>query len=222
MAICLYDESWHQGVVGLIAGRVKDMLNRPAIAFARTGEDELKGSARSIPGLHIRDVLNGIHTSEPGLITRFGGHAAAAGLSLRIRDYDRFAKAFTTEVENRLHGLEDRDVVYSDGALHEDHISLQLARLLKSAGPWGQGFPEPVFDDEFEVLEHKTVGEHHLKMRVRKKQSRKVFDAIAFFQGAVFGDRAPEQGVRLLYRMDVNEYNGLCKPQLVVQHIEPC
>lgn len=220
--LCLYDESWHEGIVGLIAGRVKDRLSRPVVAFAKSGPDELKGSARSVTGVHIRDVLNGIETKLPGLITRFGGHATAAGLSLQERRLGAFREAFSSEVKAHLEGNDELGVIYTDGGLEEQDICVEFARLLREAGPWGQGFPEPEFDDVFDVLDKRGVGDggRHLKLRVRKKNSKQVLDAIAFFQGADHLATDMSSGVRLVYKLDVNEYNGVRKPQLVVQYLE--
>ncbi|MDJ0956076.1 MAG: single-stranded-DNA-specific exonuclease RecJ [Arenicellales bacterium] len=220
--ICLYEESWHQGIVGLIASRVKDRVNRPVVAFADTDDGELKGSARAITGLHIRDVLNGVQIKYPSLIIRFGGHAAAAGLSINKENYEQFQSVFSEEVG--IQGGEElkRNVILSDGNLDESDLSLDFAQLLSRSGPWGQGFPEPVFDDEFDVLERKTVGDHHLKLRVRKKGGRKVVDAIGFFQNEQYRTVNMDKGVRLAYRLDINEYQGLYKPQLIVEYLQSC
>jgi single-stranded-DNA-specific exonuclease len=216
--LCLYDEDWHQGIVGLVAGRIKDRTGKPVIAFAKAGDEELKGSARSVAGLHIRDILSDISTKHPGLVVRFGGHAAAAGLSLRTEDLAKFESAFSDEVEAR----SDSDlghVVYSDGSLAEEELSLDFAGLLRRSGPWGQQFPEPLFDDEFDVLESRTVGNDHLKLRVRKKGGTRVMDAISFYHEGTSDHAAMEEGVRMVYKLDINEYQGLRKPQLIVQHL---
>ena len=216
--LCLYDENWHQGIVGLVAGRIKDRTGKPVIAFAKAGDEELKGSARSVTGLHIRDILSDISTKHPGLVVRFGGHAAAAGLSLRTEDLAKFESAFSDEVEAR----SDSDlghVVYSDGSLAEEELSLDFAGLLRRSGPWGQQFPEPLFDDEFDVLESRTVGNDHLKLRVRKKGGTRVMDAISFYHEGTSDHAAMEEGVRMVYKLDINEYQGLKKPQLIVQHL---
>lgn len=220
--ICLYEKTWHQGIVGLIAGRVKDRVGRPVIAFAKTGEDELKGSARSVAGLHIRDVLQGIDTRHPGLIVRFGGHAAAAGLSLQESNFDRFETAFIQELDLKDSLSTDQHVVLSDGNLNETDLSLDFARLLRRSGPWGQGFPEPLFDDEFDVLDSKILSGLHLKLKVRKKGGGKALDAIAFYQSETYQDVDMDSGVRLAYRLDINDYTGICKPQLLVEHLQSC
>ena len=217
--VCLYEEHWHQGIVGLIASRIKDRTGKPVIAFAPASEQELKGSGRSVPGLHLRDVLNGIHTRHPDLIIRFGGHAAAAGLSLKKENYPRFRDAFSEEIGLQLQDDGDGDVIYSDGGLRDEDISLDFAHLLKISGPWGQQFPEPVFDDEFEVLESRVVGNEHLKLRVRKKAGGKAVDAISFYHDGEFEHEGMKDGVRLVYRLDINEYRGARNPQLIVQHL---
>jgi len=217
--VCLYEEHWHQGIVGLIASRIKDRTGKPVIAFAAAGEHELKGSGRSIPGLHIRDVLNGIHTRHPDLIIRFGGHAAAAGLSLKKENYARFRDAFSEEISFHIQDSGDGEVIYSDGGLNDEDISLDFAHLLKISGPWGQQFPEPVFDNEFEVLESKVVGNEHLKLRVRKIAGGTAVDAISFYHDGVFEHDDMNNGVRLLYKLDINEYRGTRKPQLIIQHL---
>lgn len=218
--ICLYEQTWHQGVVGLIAGRIKDNVHRPVVAFAKTKQHELKGSARSVEGLHIRDVLYAIDVKNPGLILRFGGHAAAAGLSLKESNLELFKTAFIDEVERQTDPSVQSGIVMSDGRLDESDLSLEFARLIKHSGPWGQGFPEPVFDDEFDVLDRKVLADRHLKLRVRIKGSNKVFDALAFYQSESYKDVDMAEGVRIAYRLDINDYNGLCKPQLLVEHLE--
>lgn len=218
--LCLYDDNWHQGVIGILAGRIKDRLHRPVIAFAPAGDGEIKGSARSVPGLHIRDALDAVATRHPGLINKFGGHAMAAGLSLRRENLESFGTAFAAEVSRHLNDDDLHAVIHSDGELAAEELSLENAELLRASGPWGQGFPEPVFHGEFEVLSRRVVGERHLKFTVRSDNASRPLDAIAF--------NAVESGVsedckRLLfaYRLDVNEYRGLRTAQLVVEHLEP-
>jgi single-stranded-DNA-specific exonuclease len=167
LGLCLFDESWHQGVVGLVAGRIKDRLHRPVIAFARSETGGLRGSARSIPGVHIRDALDAIATRHPGLIEKFGGHAMAAGLSLAAGSLEAFRAAFATEIAQRVDNESLRDILNSDGELTRQDLSVTTARVLRSAGPWGQGFPEPVFDGRFAVLDTRIVGARHLKMVLR-------------------------------------------------------
>lgn len=222
--LCIFDEAWHQGVIGILAARIKEQFHRPVIAFASAGKDkngmhELKGSARSIPGFHIRDALDAVAARYPELIQKFGGHAMAAGLSLTYENLEAFQQAFDQEV--RRHLVEDdlRDVIHSDGKLNESDLGLELAEQLREAGPWGQGFPEPVFDGEFEVISQRIVGEKHLKMMVRPPGSSVSLDAIAFNQESPFGKDDLGQ-VSLAYRLDVNEYRGIRSVQLMVEHIK--
>jgi single-stranded-DNA-specific exonuclease len=219
--LCIFDASWHQGVVGLVASRVKDRVRRPVIAFARAGDElTLRGSARSTAGVHIRDVLDAVATREPDLIVRFGGHAMAAGLTIAEADLDRFARAFEAEVGRWMQQGVPDDAIQTDGALAEAQIALSTAQLLRDAGPWGQAFPEPCFDGEFEVLRARVVGERHVKLQLRPLESRASFDAIVFnFLGEEV--TAPPAGrVRLVYRLDINEYRGERRLQLLVDHLQ--
>ncbi len=212
--LCLYRPEWHQGVVGLVASRIKERYHRPVIAFADAGNGELKGSARSVPGLHIRDALDALATRHPELLSRFGGHAMAAGLSLRRDHLEAFGRAFDQEVRRHLSPADLHGEILSDGSLEAGQLSLEMAQLLRDAGPWGQGFPEPLFDGEFRVLSQRIVGERHLKLQLAADGGQPL-DAIAFGQ-----DRPLSGGrVRLAYRLDVNEYRGARSAQLVVEHI---
>ncbi|MDE2088781.1 MAG: single-stranded-DNA-specific exonuclease RecJ, partial [Gammaproteobacteria bacterium] len=219
VGLCLFDERWHQGVIGILAARIKERLHRPVIAFAPAGTDEIKGSARSVSGLHIRDALDAVAAGNPGLITRFGGHAMAAGLSLTRERLPAFSDAFDREVRRHLSGDDLRGVIHSDGELTETELSLELAELLRAAGPWGQGFPEPVFDGVFEVVNRRVVGERHLKLQLRSSRASSCIDAIAFNAA----EPAPAEGERvcIAYRLDVNDYRGLRSLQLIVEHLEP-
>jgi len=217
--LCLYDEDWHQGVVGLLASRVKEKYHRPVIAFADAGGDELKGSARSIPGVHIRDILDAIATKYPDLIQKFGGHAMAAGLSLKKSDLDQFSNAFSEQIEISLGKGSLDKVIETDGGLQTGELSLQLAETLRFAGPWGQCFSEPLFDDKFDVLDWRIVAEKHLKLKLRHNVSGEQVEAIAFNQDAEVLD-AGETAIRMIYRMDVNEFRGRKTVQLIIQHIE--
>ena len=221
--LCLFEPHWHQGVIGILASRIKDRLHRPVIVFAQSGDNEIKGSARSIPGLHIRDALDAVAAGNPGLLSKFGGHAMAAGLSLALGDFDRFRAAFDAEVRRHL-GPEDlRREILSDGELAGDELSLGLAETLRAGGPWGQGFPEPLFDGTFELVSRRIVGEKHLKLVLRpvgKEQGNaQAIDAIAF---NTVDDDWPVgvSQVALAYRLDVNEFNGRRSAQLMVEHIE--
>lgn len=220
--LTVYREHWHQGVVGIVAGRMRERFFRPVIAFAEAGAtapDELKGSARSIPGLHVRDVLAAIDTRFPGLIVRFGGHAMAAGLSLKRRHYERFAKAFDSAVGEMVSEDDLRNTVITDGALPPDEVALANAELLSRAGPWGQGFEEPVFHGEFDLISQRTVGENHLKMVVGLNGS--LFDAIKFRQAPLtFADQNAKR-VELVYHLAVNEWRERRSLQLLVEHCRP-
>ena len=216
--VCLFDAQWHQGVVGLVASRIKDRIHRPVIAFARNGDGTLRGSARSVPGIHIRDVLDRIAARHPELISRFGGHAMAAGLSLEEQHLDAFAAAFDVEVA----ALDSRpsNRVETDGELSSEEIALETAQALRDGGPWGQAFPEPCFDGHFEVRNARVVGDKHLKMWVTTSDRSRAFDAIAFnFKGADEDPPLPDGDVRLVYRLDINEYKGERRLQLLVDHV---
>ena len=219
MGLCLYSADWHQGVIGILASRIKEKFHRPVIAFAPSAPGEIKGSARSIPGLHIRDTLDAIAARHPQVLQKFGGHAMAAGLSLAESQLPLFEAAFREELKHRLDEEALTGVLESDGALDSADFSLELAELLRSAGPWGQGFPEPLFDGCFTVVSQRVVGEHHLKLSVRPDGGRQALDAIAFNQAAEH-QLQKGQRVRLAYRLDSNEYRGLLGLQLVVEMIE--
>jgi len=215
--VCVYDESWHQGVVGLIAARVRERCHRPAIAFARESESLLKGSARSIQGVHARDLLEAVHTASPDIMIKFGGHAMAAGLTIGADNYDRFTHLVSRQLAELYPQADFSGAIVSDGPLPESALNLAFARRLRAAGPWGAGFPEPLWSGDFEVVDQRTVGERHLKLRVRPAGGGTTIDAIAFNQAGP-GHRGT---VRLAYRLDVNEYRGVETPQLVVEQIAP-
>ncbi len=218
-ALCLFDASWHQGIVGLVASRVKDAVHRPVIAFAPEdkGSTLLKGSARSVKGLHIRDVLARVDAQTPGLMQAFGGHAMAAGLSLEAKRLDEFRQALLLAVDAVLGGASLTSEILTDGELSASDISLDMAKRLEDFGPWGQRFAEPVFDGCFEVTDHRVVGGSHLKMMVRPIDGSEAVDAIAFNR---LPDDLPQSGpVRLLYRLDINRWQGREECQLMVDHI---
>lgn len=210
--LSLYDETWHQGVIGIVASRIKDKFHRPAVAFARGNEGEIKGSGRSIRGLHLRDALDLVSKRAPGLILRFGGHAAAAGLTLREHDFARFQALFESVVRGLLAPADLEREIETDGSLPLPDATLETARALSNA-IWGQGFPEPRFDDAFEVVQQRVVGERHLKLRLRR-------DGV-LFDGILFGHCDPLPGtIRAVYRFGVNEYNGTTSTQLILDHWE--
>jgi single-stranded-DNA-specific exonuclease len=217
--LCLFDDQWHLGVVGIVASRVKERLHRPVIAFAPDGADMLKGSARSVSGVHIRDALEAIATRHAGLLSKFGGHAMAAGLSLERARFDEFRAAFDLEVRHHLSAGDLRGAISSDGPLEPADIGLALARELRRAGPWGQGFPEPVFDGAFEVMSSRIVGESHLKLSLRVGDGTEPVDAIAFNALEYWPEDA--KVVRLAYKLDVNSFRGRETAQLVVEYAEP-
>ena len=216
-ALCLFEEEWHQGVIGILAARIRERYHRPVIAFAKADDGMLRGSARSIDGLHIRDLVDAVDKRQPGLIERFGGHAMAAGLSLRAESLDAFRETVIEEAQRQLGDVPPVRELLSDGELPARAMDLDTAELLRSAGPWGKGFPEPLFDGRFRVLDRRIVGEQHLKLRLGLPDGDSI-DAIGFRLGelaASAGDRA-----RLAYRLDVNDYRGVRCPQLLVEHLE--
>ncbi len=221
LAMTLYRSGWHQGVIGILASRIKDRLHRPTIAFADGDPGQLKGSARSIPGIHIRDILDAVAVRHPGLISKFGGHAMAAGLSLARDDYEAFARAFVDEVARHAADVELQAVIESDGELAEHEFELELATALRFAGPWGQHFPEPVFDGLFRIVSQRLVGQKHLKLVLFPANGSVLLDAIAFNVDLdVWPDPAIEQ-VEIAYRLDVNEFRGQRSVQLVIEQLVP-
>ncbi len=221
VAMTLYQAGWHQGVIGILASRIKDRLHRPIIAFADGDPGQIKGSARSIPGIHIRDILDAVATRHPGLISKFGGHAMAAGMTLPREAYEDFSAAFVEEVARHAKDVHLQAVIESDGELTASDFQLDLATELRFAGPWGQHFPEPLFDGYFQVVSQRLVGEKHLKMVLSPLASDIVLDAIAFNVDLdVWPDPSVEQ-VEIAYRLDVNEFRGQRSLQLMVEHLVP-
>jgi single-stranded-DNA-specific exonuclease len=221
-ALSLYDADWHPGVVGLVAARVKETVHRPVIAFAPAGDGLARGSARSVAGVHVRDALEAVATRHPGLIERFGGHAMAAGLTLAAARLPEFGAAFAAEVARRAEpGMLD-GILLTDGALAPAEMTLALAERLRAAGPFGAGFPEPCFDGEFAVVESRALGERHLKLWVRASADSAPQEALAFGWLGKPGRAVPRAGarLRLVYRLDVNEYQGLKRAQLLIEHLE--
>ncbi len=210
--LSLYDPQWHQGVIGIVASRIKDKFHRPAVAFARGVEGEIKGSGRSIRGLHLRDALDLVCKRAPGLILRFGGHAAAAGLTLREPDFERFRCVFEDVVRTLLTAADLQREIETDGSLSVEHATLEAAHALRE-GIWGQGFPEPRFLDAFEIVQQRVVGERHLKLRLRRDGR--------IFEGMLFGHSEPlPDAIRAVYRFSINEYNGVTSTQLMLDHWE--
>ena len=219
--ICVYQAEWHQGVIGILAAKIKEKFNRPVIAFARESEGTLKGSARSINGLHIRDLLEEITRQYPDLIMTFGGHAMAAGLlTIKESDYERFSDSFNTVLKDQ-YSLEDiNDHCLTDGELSDNDFSLSLAYDIQAAGPWGQAFPEPVFDGEFKIIDKRIVGGNHLKLKLQLDESNKILDAISF-NSTDENWPASISDIHAAYRLNINEYMGNRKLQLIIEYLEP-
>lgn len=219
--LCLYDAGWHQGVIGILASRIKDRLHRPVIVFADAGDGTIKGSARSIAGLHIRDALDAVAARHPELLHKFGGHAMAAGMSLELAHLEAFKQAFDSEVRRQLTSDDLQAVLVTDGDLTPQELNLSLAEQLRAAGPWGQHFPEPLFDGEFTLVQQRLVGEKHLKMSLAKTVGdQQLVDAIAFNVDLNQWPNTQAQRVRIVYRLDVNEYRGRASIQLIVDHLQ--
>lgn len=210
--IVLFDAHWHQGVIGILAARLKEKLHRPVFAFARGENGQIKGSGRSIPGLHLRDALDLVAKRAPGLLLRFGGHAMAAGATIREDDFPRFRELFAQIADELLSPADLTRTLETDGALEAAYCSIDTARLLENE-VWGQGFPAPVFEDEFLVENQRILKEKHLKLRLRKGELR--LDAIQFNFSA-----APGARIRAAYRLAINDFNGVQTPQLMIEHIE--
>ena len=210
--VSLYDPQWHQGVIGIVASRIKDKFHRPAVAFARGVAGEIKGSGRSIRGLHLRDALDLVSKRTPGLILKFGGHAAAAGLTLRDSDFEKFQFHFEDVVRTLLSPADLEREIETDGSLPVEHATLESAHALRD-GIWGQGFPEPRFLDSFEIVQQRIVGERHLKLRLRRDGK--------IFEGILFGHSEPlPETIRAVYRFSINEYNGVTSTQVMLDHWE--
>ncbi|MDP5292131.1 single-stranded-DNA-specific exonuclease RecJ [Oceanimonas sp. CHS3-5] len=219
--LVLHQDDWHQGVVGLVASRIKEQYYRPVIAFAEAGDDELKGSGRSIPGVHLRDLLEAVNSRHPELITKFGGHAMAAGLSITKAALEPFKAAFEQMVEEWVSPELLTGEILSDGELTATELTLELAEQLRFAGPWGQAFPEPLFDGEFRIIQQRLVGDKHLKLVLSPDEGRTVIDAIAFNVDLSTWPNAAIQNVQLVYKLDVNEWRGKRQLQLLVERLAP-
>ncbi|NKB38251.1 MAG: single-stranded-DNA-specific exonuclease RecJ [Gammaproteobacteria bacterium] len=218
--MCLYKEHWHQGVIGVLASKIKEMTGRPVIAFAKESESSLKGSARSVKNVHIRDVFDAIATNSPGLINTFGGHAMAAGLSINTENYDEFSALFNREVRSCFEKSGIDSELVSDGELNSEYINLDLAGIIRRSGPWGQGFPEPVFDGKFRVVESRLLAKKHLKLLLSTDDNKGQVEAIAF--NTTDTDWPKDyQWVEAAYRLEVNDYRGHRTPQLIIEYIVP-
>ena len=219
--LAMYHPEWHQGVVGILASRIKERFHRPVIAFAPAGNGQLKGSGRSIQGLHMRDALERLDTLHPGLMLKFGGHAMAAGLSLEEERFEEFQRRFGELVTEWLDPALLQGEILSDGELSPQEMTLEMAQMLRDAGPWGQMFPEPLFDGRFRLLQQRLVGERHLKVMVEPVGGGPLLDGIAF---NVDTTAWPDNGVRevtLAYRLDINEFRGNRSLQLIIEHLWP-
>lgn len=216
--VVLYQSDFHQGVIGILAGRIKEKYYRPTIVFAQQDEHVIKGSARSVPGVHIRDLLEAVNAQHPGLIDKFGGHAMAAGLSLKTAKLTEFKAAFETAVARATAGLPMQNLILSDGMLGSEEINIDNASLIKLAVPWGQTFEEPLFDGVFQMRSQRIVGKNHLKMVVSLDGTE--FDAIAFNIDLESWPNAKTRQVKLAYKLDINEFRGQISVQLLVQALE--
>ena len=219
--LCLFDADWHQGVIGILASRLKERYHRPTIAFADAGAGMLKGSARSVPGFHIRDALDAVAARHPQLISKFGGHAMAAGLSLPEANFPAFAEAFDEEVRRQLREDDLTGRLLSDGSLAVEEFHLDLAKALRNAGPWGQHFPEPLFHGVFQLVEQRVVGERHLKVVLKSECGSVRLDGIAFGIDRDVWPNPTVRWVELAYKLDVNEFRGNESVQLMSAHMEP-
>lgn len=221
LGIAMYHPEWHQGVVGILASRLKERFNRPVIAFAPAGDGTLKGSGRSIAGFHLRDALERLDTLNPGMMLKFGGHAMAAGLSLEEAKFEAFRQQFAMLVEEWLDAESLQGVVWSDGALLAQELTLPTAELLRDAGPWGQAFPEPLFDGQFTLIQQRLVGERHLKVMVEPLGGGPLLDGIAFNVDTTCWPDPSVKQIQLAYKLDINEFRGNRTLQLIIDHIWP-
>ena len=219
--LCLFEPDWHQGVIGILASRLKERYFRPAIAFADAGDGLLKGSARSVPGLHIRDALDAVAAKHPGLISKFGGHAMAAGLSLPQEHYGAFTAAFDAEVRRQLSADDLTGRLLSDGQLSVTEFNLELAKALRHAGPWGQHFPEPLFHGAFQIVQQRLVGDKHLKLVLQTECGGQTLDGIAFNIDRELWPNPTVRWVEVAYKLDVNEFRGNQTVQLMIAHLAP-
>lgn len=220
LGLCLFDESFHQGVIGILAGRLKERHHRPVVVFSEVSEGELKGSARSIAGLNIRDLFDNIAKKEEGLINTFGGHAMAAGLSISRSNFKKFKLAFEREADNLLNKEDCIETLYTDGPLKSAELTLENAKLLETAGPFGQGFPEPLFHNEFELVEQRLLANRHLKMTV-SLEGGSLIDAIAFNINNEDWPNYRCKTISAVYKLDVNRYRGRERLQLMFEYFTP-
>ncbi len=214
-AICLFDKSWHEGIVGIVAGKLKEDYHCPVVVFAQSG-DNLKGSIRSIPSVHIKDLLDLVDRKHPDLILKFGGHAMAAGLSIKPENFTQFQQEFANAIQAHLNNQIPKVELLTDGTLEPADISLDNAQLIAHFGPWGQGFEEPIFHGDFDIVEQRVVGEKHLKCRLKLTNTSTLYDAIAFFQAPI-----STKQVTIAYKLSINEWRGSVSLQLMVEQVSP-
>ncbi len=214
-AICLFDKSWHEGIVGIVAGKLKEDYHCPVVVFAQSGNN-LKGSIRSIPSVHIKDLLDLVDRKHPDLILKFGGHAMAAGLSIKPENFTQFQQEFANAIQTHLNNQIPKVELLTDGTLEPADISLDNAQLIAHFGPWGQGFEEPIFHGDFDIVEQRVVGEKHLKCRLKLTNTSTLYDAIAFFQAPI-----STKQVTIAYKLSINEWRGSVSLQLMVEQVSP-
>lgn len=219
LGLVVYQADFHAGVIGIVAGRLKDKMHRPTVVLAEESDDVLKGSARSIKGIHIRDVFEAVNTKHPGLIIKFGGHAMAAGLSIAKQNLAAFTQAFEQQLAEFASQIEQTQQIVSDGELPVEYLALDFAEQLGKAGPWGQGFSEPVFDGQFLLRDQRIVGEKHLKMLLSDRMGNTV-DAIAFNVDREIWPKSGATSVQLAYKLDVNEFRNQRSVQLIVEALD--
>jgi len=214
--LCLYHPDFHQGVIGIIAGKLKDRYHRPTVIFSKSNADELKGSARSIPSIHLRDLLALMDTRHPDLIKKFGGHAMAAGLTIAENQFEKFSTIFNETINQQLDEESLKNILYTDGELHTQEFTIEIAELLRDHSPWGQGFPAPLFEGNFEILQQRLLQEKHLKLVVKPVGENIAIDAIYFHHPSLL----EEKNIKLAYRLDINEYQEMKKIQLLIEYID--
>lgn len=220
-AIALYQKDWHQGVLGILASRIKDKYHRPTITFTDDESGVLRGSARSIDGVHIRDVLARIDSQHPEMMTKFGGHAMAAGLSLRTEKLEKFQRALNQAVQDIAQPEQLQPVIWTDGELKSEWLNLETAKLLQQAGPWGQAFPAPVFDGKFRIIKQTLLKGAHLKLLLEPIHGGPLLDGIAFNVDTTLHPDPAMKTLHLVYRLDINEFRGQQSVQLIIEHLEP-
>jgi single-stranded-DNA-specific exonuclease len=219
--LVVYQATFHQGVIGIVAGRLKEKFHRPTVTFAQQDELTLKGSARSIPGIHIRDVFEAVDKHYPEVIEKFGGHAMAAGLSIRAEHLETFRHAFNEQVKKACEGQINEDVLYTDGELPDTDMNLEFAIQLSQAGPFGQGFEAPLFDNQFRLVSQRIVGEKHLKLVLQSEHGQDV-DAIAFNVDTTQWPNNQARQIHAVYSPDINVFRDRTSLQLLIHEFYPC